>query len=110
MLDVAIEKLTGIVYSQPADTGTGQNTMTQLVYVVNHLKVCQAKMWEELLLNILHQNHGNPMRLQELAIVTDTPLMTDSILLEKFKGHDRVVHDPKTDLYSYRVRPLILNF
>lgn len=45
------------------------------------------------------------MRLQELAIVTDTPLMTDPILLEKFKAHDRVVHDPKTDLYSYRVRP-----
>ncbi|KAF8583431.1 hypothetical protein K439DRAFT_64658 [Ramaria rubella] len=42
------------------------------------------------------------MRLQELAIVTDTPLMTDVVLLEKFKAHDRVVHDPKTDLYSYR--------
>lgn len=37
--NVAIEALTGIVYSQPADTGSGQNTMTQLVYAVNHLKV-----------------------------------------------------------------------
>ena len=43
------------------------------------------------------------MRLQELAIITDTPLMSDPVLLEKFKAHDRVVHDPKTDLYSYRV-------
>lgn len=30
------------------------------------------------------------------------PLDTDKVLLEKFKSHDRVVHDPKTDLYSYR--------
>lgn len=28
-----------IVYSQPADTGTGTNVNTQLVYAVNHLKV-----------------------------------------------------------------------
>jgi hypothetical protein len=27
------------VYSQPADTGTGNNVNTQLVYAVNHLKV-----------------------------------------------------------------------
>jgi len=27
-----------IVYSQPADTGTGTNVNTQLVYAVNHLK------------------------------------------------------------------------
>lgn len=44
------------------------------------------------------------MRLQELAIVTDTPLLSDPVLLEKFKSHDRIIHDPKTDLYSYRVQ------
>jgi hypothetical protein len=53
---------------------------------------------------VVLQKHGNPMRLQELAIITDTPLMSDPTLLEKFKAHDRVIHDPKTDLYSYRVR------
>ncbi|KAH9922334.1 transcription initiation factor IIE subunit beta [Epithele typhae] len=74
-----------IVYSQPADTGSGTNINTQLVYLVNHLK-----------------SHGNPMRLQDLAIYTSTPVDTDKVLLEKFRGHDRVVHDPKTDLYSYR--------
>ncbi len=47
---------------------------------------------------------GNPMRLQDLAIITNTPVDTDKVLLEKFKAHDRVIHDPKTDLYSYRVR------
>lgn len=44
------------------------------------------------------------MRLQDLAIITNTPVDTDKVLLEKFRAHDRVIHDPKTDLYSYRVR------
>lgn len=43
------------------------------------------------------------MRLQDLSILTNTPLDTDKVLLEKFKSHDRVLYDPKTDLYSYRV-------
>ncbi|KAG6895863.1 hypothetical protein C0992_011962 [Termitomyces sp. T32_za158] len=76
---------TNIVYSQPADTGTGLNVNTQLVYAVNHLKGTQ-----------------NPMRLQDIAIVTNTPLDTDHFLLEKFKAHDRILWDPKTDLYSYK--------
>jgi len=42
------------------------------------------------------------MRLQDLAIVTNTPLDTDVVLLEKFKSHDRIQWDPKTDLYSYK--------
>ncbi|TDL26860.1 transcription initiation factor IIE subunit beta [Rickenella mellea] len=74
-----------IVYSQPADTGTGTNVNTQLVYAVDHLK-----------------QQGNPMRLQDLAIITNTPLDTNATLLERFRAHDRVIHDPKTDLYSYR--------
>jgi transcription initiation factor TFIIE subunit beta len=45
------------------------------------------------------------MRLQDIAIVTNTPLDTDVVLLEKFKAHDRIQYDPKTDLYSYRVCP-----
>ncbi|KAF9552307.1 transcription initiation factor IIE subunit beta [Agrocybe pediades] len=76
---------TNIVYSQPADTGSGNNVNTQLVYAVNHLKSTQ-----------------NPMRLQDIAIVTNTPLDTDLVLLEKFKSHDKIQYDPKTDLYSYK--------
>lgn len=74
-----------IVYSQPADTGSGTHVNTQLVYAVNHLK-----------------STPNPMRLQDLAIVTNTPLDADPVLLEKFKAHDRIAWDPKTDLYSYK--------
>jgi hypothetical protein len=43
------------------------------------------------------------MRLSDIAIITNTPLETDRVLLEKFKHHDRVAYDPKTDLYSYKV-------
>ena len=32
-------QLEDIVYSQPADTGTGIHVNTQLVYAVEHLKV-----------------------------------------------------------------------
>ncbi|KAH8112097.1 transcription initiation factor IIE subunit beta [Phellopilus nigrolimitatus] len=74
-----------IVYSQPADTGTGSDINTQIVYAVDHLK-----------------HNGNPMRLQDLAIVTNTPLDSNQVLFERFRSHDRVVHDSKTDLYSYR--------
>ncbi|KAG9219268.1 hypothetical protein CCMSSC00406_0001678 [Pleurotus cornucopiae] len=74
-----------IVYSQPADTGTGTNVNTQLVYAVNYLK-----------------STPNPMRLQDIAIVTNIPLDVDRVLLEKFKAHDKVQWDPKTDLYSYK--------
>ena len=48
------------------------------------------------------------MRLQDIAIVTDTPLDTDVVLLEKFKAHDRIHWDPRTDLYSYKVSSTVL--
>jgi len=77
-----------IVYSQPADTGTGIHSNTQLVYAVDFLK---------------SSGNGNPMRLDDIAIHTNIPaLSTDESLIVKFRGHDRVVYDPKTDLYSYR--------
>lgn len=49
------------------------------------------------------QRNGNPMRLEDLAIITNTPLVNDRVLFEKFKHHDRVSYDPKTDLFSYKV-------
>ncbi|KAG9310990.1 hypothetical protein JVU11DRAFT_8868 [Chiua virens] len=67
-------------HTQPA-----ANVNTQLVYAVDYLK-----------------STPNPMRLQDIAIVTNAPLDTDAVLLEKFKSHDRIQYDPKTDLYSYR--------
>ncbi|KAF7306563.1 B-block-TFIIIC domain-containing protein [Mycena indigotica] len=74
-----------VVWSQPADTGSGNNVNTQLVYAVDHLK-----------------STPNPMRLEDIALLTGTPLLEDSLLLEKFKAHDRVLYNPKTNLYSYK--------
>jgi len=77
-----------IVYSQPADTGTGSLSNTQLVYAVDFLK---------------SNGNGNPMRLDDIAIHTNIPsLSTDPALVQKFRSHDRVIYDPKTDLYSYK--------
>lgn len=42
------------------------------------------------------------MRLQDIALLTNTPLDTDPLLLEKFKSHSKISYDPKTDLYSYK--------
>jgi transcription initiation factor TFIIE subunit beta len=43
------------------------------------------------------------MRLDDLAIRTQTPLDTDKILLEKFRAHERVEFDLRTNLYSFKV-------
>lgn len=43
------------------------------------------------------------MRLDDIAIHTNIPtLSTDETLIAKFRSHDRVIYDPKTDLYSYK--------
>lgn len=42
------------------------------------------------------------MRLQDIALITNTPLDTDSFLLDKFKSHSKITYDPKTSLYSYK--------
>ncbi|KAJ7102345.1 transcription initiation factor IIE subunit beta [Mycena belliarum] len=74
-----------VVWSQPADTGSGNNINTQLVYAVDYLK-----------------STPNPTRLEDIALLTNTPLLEDPVLLEKFKAHDRIQWNQKTDLYSYK--------
>nr|GAT43665.1 predicted protein [Mycena chlorophos] len=74
-----------IVWSQPADTGSGTNINTQLVYAVDYLK-----------------STPNPVRLEDIAIMTETPLLENPLLLEKFKAHDRVLYNTKTNLFSYK--------
>ncbi|KAJ7923078.1 hypothetical protein B0H13DRAFT_2406376 [Mycena leptocephala] len=67
-----------VVWSQPADTGSGNNVNTQLVYAVDYLK-----------------STPNPTRLEDIALLTNTPLLEDA-------AHDRIQYNPKTDLYSYK--------
>jgi transcription initiation factor TFIIE subunit beta len=49
------------------------------------------------------QANNGPMRLDDLAIRTQTPLDTDKVLFEKFRAHERVEFDIKTNLYSFKV-------
>lgn len=95
--------LLDIVYSQPADTGTGNNVNTQLVYAVSYMKVRGAVFHDEQVL-MGEQGKQGPMRIEDIAAMTETPLDTDPVLREKFKMHDKIQFDPKTNLYSYKVR------
>ena len=45
------------------------------------------------------------MRLEDLVIRTQTPIDTDKVLFEKFRAHERVEFDPRTNLYSFKVGP-----
>jgi transcription initiation factor TFIIE subunit beta len=92
-----------VVYSQPADTGTGANINTQLVYCVDHLKVLSNAVGILCALTCATQSMGGPTRLQDIAIMTGTPLMENALLLEKFKAHDRVIYNPKSETYQYKV-------
>ena len=48
------------------------------------------------------QANNGPMRLDDLAIRTQTPLDVDKVLFEKFRAHERVEFDIKTNLYSFK--------
>ncbi|TRM65429.1 hypothetical protein BD626DRAFT_488766 [Schizophyllum amplum] len=72
-------------YSQPKDTGSGHNINTQLIYALQYLK-----------------EHYGPNRLQDIAISTNTALDTDTVLLDKFRAHEKVKWDQKTGLYEYK--------
>lgn len=69
-----------VVYSQPADTGTGRNIMTQVTYAVEYLK---SKGTEQTLTDILSylslQYHDNSYQRMITTILRD---------------HDRVGYDP----------------
>lgn len=50
------------------------------------------------------QSHGNPIRLEDLAIHSKVEaLTTNHELYQSFKAHERVIFDEKTGLYSYKV-------
>lgn len=76
----------------PADSGVGRHWATQLFNAVDFLK-----------------RHGHPIHLDELAIRSGVDaLTTNSILLESFQNHERVLVDDRTGLYSYKVNTHIM--
>ncbi|GAK63003.1 transcription initiation factor IIE subunit beta [Moesziomyces antarcticus] len=75
------------VYSQPANTGSGIHENTQLASAIDALK-----------------HHANPVRLEDFALSQGLPalLNPNSGLFARFKVHDRVMYDAKTDLWMYK--------
>ncbi|KAG8918624.1 hypothetical protein FRC01_001756 [Tulasnella sp. 417] len=75
-----------IVYSQPADTGTGRNQGTQMALLLDFLKKCQ-----------------NPIRLEDLVIQTGVAaLETDQVFREKFEAAEGVQKNPINGTYSFK--------
>ncbi|WFD01612.1 hypothetical protein MOBT1_000288 [Malassezia obtusa] len=72
----------GEVYSQPAATGVGVHESTQLVAAIDALKVGVALM----------QRHGNPVRLEDFALMHGLNGLLDgkSGLFQRFSQHPKV--------------------
>lgn len=83
------------MYSQPAATGVGVHESTQLVAAIDALKVG----------HLLTQRHGNPVRMEDFALMHGLQALLDSKsgLFQRFAQHPKVLHDVKTDLWSYKV-------
>ncbi|PWZ03102.1 hypothetical protein BCV70DRAFT_197334 [Testicularia cyperi] len=75
------------IYSQPANTGSGIHENTQLASAIDALK-----------------SHVNPVRLEDFALSQGLPslLNPNSSLFLRFKSHDRVLYNGKTDLWMYK--------
>lgn len=83
-----------VVYSQPANTGTGRNTMTQVTYAVEYLKTKGTPLSLEDLLNYL-----------SLQYAEDNYKVTIKTILAH---HDKVVYDVKANggKGSFSFRPV----
>ena len=77
----------------PALSGTGRHWATQLALAVSFLKQV-----------------NRPIRLEDLAFESNVQaLLSNHELVQALANHDRVRHDERTGLFSYRVRSLSLS-
>ncbi|KAI9758846.1 MAG: hypothetical protein M4579_002792 [Chaenotheca gracillima] len=86
-----------VVYSQPADTGTGNRIMTQVTYAVEHLKAKEIPQTLSQIINYLSVQ-SSPKTQRNIAMI--------------LQRHDRVEYnrpedkDARWDSGTYRYRPL----
>ncbi|CAD6889772.1 unnamed protein product [Tilletia controversa] len=75
------------VYSQPKNTGAGIHATTQLFSAIEALK-----------------RQNGPVRLEDLALSNNLASLLDQngVLFQRFKTNERVIHDPKVNLWSYK--------
>lgn len=50
------------------------------------------------------------MRLEDIANQSETPLDAEQELADRFKNHEKIQYDVKTNLYSYKVRSFRLAY
>lgn len=79
--DGSPQKARGVVYSQPASTGTGSHKSTQLVHTIEYLKKCEC-----------------PVLLKDLETYLSTPIEPLLPLLQQHKNV-RIDHKAGTALY-----------
>ena len=81
------QEVTNIVYSQPADTGTGKHVMVQVTYAIEFLK-----------------NAGTPQKFKDVASYLSLHIHDDSkqTVATILKNHEKVVYDRAQGTYSYR--------
>ena len=81
------QEATNVVYSQPADTGTGKHVMVQVTYAIEYLK-----------------NAGTPQKFKDIGSYLslhnhDESKQTVAAIL---KNHEKVIYDRTQSTYSYR--------
>ena len=74
---------TSIVYSQPKDTGTGQQLLTQIIYAVDYLK-----------------QQPKPISIDKIASYLST--VPSTAMVNLLRDHPKVTYHPDTDLYEFR--------
>lgn len=81
-----------VVYSQPADTGTGRHIMTQITYAIEYLKSKGTPQTLPDLLSYLSQQHRDKRYKDSIAAI--------------LKTNEKVIYEPKRDgaegTYSFR--------
>ena len=83
-----------VIYSQPADTGTGRNTMTQVIYAVEYLKTKNTPQTLTDIFSYLSVNHMSDSYKRTLGTI--------------LMNHDKVEYDRKKDggEGTFRFRPV----
>lgn len=80
-------EVTNVVYSQPADTGTGKNVMVQVTYAIEFLK-----------------NAGTPQKFKDVASYLSLQSHDESkqTVATILRNHEKVIYDRTQGTYEYR--------
>jgi hypothetical protein len=94
-----------VVFSQPKNTGAGDQVRTRLISAIDTLKVRALILYgQHSHSGSARQAVGGPISLDDLSIrIGADDLQEGTKLFEHFKSNERVMYDPKTRLWSWKV-------